>query len=574
MATFSVNAGATTQPIPVGKNTIVTVTPASGASALVQYTTGSDTDIKNGVNTWVNWPNGTVTATSKNIFNENVFVRCTATGGVVSFDVNTAPSQKEIDLVNADVGFFAAASTDASGYINGLIDQKSGNIQNLAIRTTPVRVVTFGDSTANVGSTQTAANQDVSKVIATTWNTGLSNLGLAGDKYMLHAFYPQSYFVGNGGVSGETTTQMIARDSAATSVTRKAITDMLDLSPNVVLLRGGSINDILTATSGTLASAITTAYNNHVEIINRFISRNVYVIDLGIYGFTNGSANTATDLASTRSGLLQLNALFKAFAAANPTKVKFVDLANITYDSTGAYLPNISTDGTHLNLYGQYLAAQQEAVAMTQFFGVSSNTRYQGFNNFANSMMTATSAPGYGTLATNITTGVTNATRQNAKIEYINGKQFQTCEFAITATGNNGSLFVTFDPSATGAGLVAPLNIVSGDIYGFEYDWYFEGLNGMVVNNSVLQARLDVRDSIGTGRVLIDPLAPAGIFSFSGVMTGHLNYPPFVFGDNQANLTNATTFSLSFSTTNTSGTFKLGIGNVRCVKLNQAVTTI
>jgi lysophospholipase L1-like esterase len=465
-------------------------------------------------------------------------------------------------------------STDTNGNVNGLVDPKSGVI-NVGVRTTPVRVVTFGDSTANVGTTTTAANQDVSKVIATTWNTGLSNLGLDGSKYLLHAYYPQSYFVGNGGVSGENTTQMLARDSAAISVTRKAITDMLDLQPNVVLLRGGSINDLLSVTSSTLAAAVTTAYNNHVEIINRFISRNVYVIDLGIYGFTNGSANTATDLASTRSGLLQLNALFKTFAAANPTKVKFVDLANITYDSTGAYLPNISIDGTHLSLYGQYLAAQQEAIAMTQFFGVSSNTRYQGFNNFANSIMTATStAGGFGTVATNCTITTTLATRQNAKIEYINGKQFQTCEFAITATSNNGTFSITFDPSATGAGLVSALNIVSGDIYGFEYDFYFEGLNGITLNGVAILARLDVRDSVGSGRIIIDPLAPAQNFSFSGIMTGHLNFPPFVFGDNQAQLTNASVFTLSFSTTNTSGTYKIGVGNARCVKLDQAVKTI
>ena len=52
--TLTVTNGQITEPIKASPNSVIKLTPASGAIGLVQYTVGTLEDIKNGVNTWVN----------------------------------------------------------------------------------------------------------------------------------------------------------------------------------------------------------------------------------------------------------------------------------------------------------------------------------------------------------------------------------------------------------------------------------------------------------------------------------------------------------------------------------------
>lgn len=438
------------------------------------------------------------------------------------------------------------------------------------LRTSPLRLVTFGDSTANTGPTQSPTSQDTSQIISSAWTAGTVSLNLNIDKYQTNFYYPQAYLVGNGGVSGETTTQMVARDTAGASSTRYAITDMINLQPHAVLLRAGGINDIVTATTATLASKVATAYANHVLILNRFMAANIPVVDCGIYGFANGSANTATDLTSTLSAIVQLNALYAAYAAQYPSKIQFINPTGLLSGSTGAYLSTrISGDGTHLTAYGQSLVAQKEAAALSYFFGPSSNVRYPGSNNISNALMANTGAVAYGTAPTGFSSLTSNATRQNAKVEVINGKPFYTCEFAITATNNNGQMFMPYDPSGTGS-----MAISSGDVWGFEFDFYVAGLNGYLPTPSSFSALLDTRDSVGSGRVVLNGMAVASsVGQLPGEFYGHLAFPPLKYGDASANLTTASQFLFQMSSNDSSGTYKLGVGMPRIVKLNQAVVT-
>ena len=449
------------------------------------------------------------------------------------------------------------------------------NIPLNGLRTTPVRLVTFGDSTAVAASTRSPANQDVSQISSSAWQSGTISLTGKIDRYATHLFYPQAYLVGSGGVAGNNTTQMLARDQSAASVTRYAITDMLNLAPHAVLLRGGSINDILTVTAGTLVSTVSAVYARHVQIINRFLAANVVVLDCGIYGFANGTANTATDLASTLSAIAQLNALFSSYAAQFPTQIRFINPVGVVSDATGAYLnTRISGDGTHLTAYGQYLMAAKEAIELSKLFGSSSNVRYPGLNNISNALMANTSAVAYGTAPTGFTSLTANATRQNAQVEVINGKPFYTCEFVISATSNNGQMLIPFDPTATATGMVAAMNISSSDVWGFEFDFYIAGLNGYSPTPSTISAYVDIRDSVGAGRIVMSGMDVSTTHGlYQSPFTGHIAFPPIVFGDTSANLTTASTFFFQVNTNDASGTLKLGVSNPRIVKLNQSVLT-
>lgn len=477
--------------------------------------------------------------------------------------IDVSDARKALLLASSDFGVVQEDIIQDGGLYAIGDDGVASEVGGAGRRTTPVRVVTFGDSTANYGNNHTATDQDTAYVTASTWNSGLTNNGLTHEKMQLQSKYPMAWPVGNCGISGQTTAQMLARDDLAASITRRAITDALNLNPDVVIYLGGSINNLLGVTSGTVAATVASTYAEHVSIISRFLAAGVAVIDVGIYGIAAG-ASGLTDLAACSSAIVQLNSMLNAYHA-GINNTLFVDSSEITHNGYGVYLPYMSTDAVHLNAYGQSIISDAIADALTTMYGVSSNIRYPGYNNFANSLMTASStAGGYGPVATNVTIAATAATRANAKIEPINGGNMQTVEITTTGAGSCQMGFV-FDPSSAGAGLLAPLNIVSGDIYGFESFYYIERLSGS--GTLTFTSRLDIRDNIGGGRVISD-VGGSVLFNMpvGGRMYGKLIHNPLVFGDSQANLLNTTIMQTSFSFSAAGDVFKIGVGGQRCVK--------
>ena len=94
----------------------------------------------------------------------------------------------------------------------------------------PVRVATLGDSQANTNSpvyvsnaTTDAKTTDVTTARSAVWNSGTITLRQYGRKWAVQWFYPQAYLVANGGISGETTTALLARDAAAAELGHRAV---------------------------------------------------------------------------------------------------------------------------------------------------------------------------------------------------------------------------------------------------------------------------------------------------------------------------------------------------------------
>lgn len=423
-----------------------------------------------------------------------------------------------------------------------------------------VRVGLFGDSTANPGSSQVSPDShDVSIHTAPfPGSATTTSLALSGSKFLLGTQYQRCHLVFNGGVSGDSTTAMLARDDAGASTTRKAILDMQGANIDVCIFRGGSINDV------TAGSAENTILAQHIKLLNRMMTAGDYmIIDEGIAGYsvTGGS----TDL--YRQRLISLNAQFKAFAAKYPNRIIFLDPVGLTCNGDGTFITGrCRSDNLHLSFYGQMCLAQAEAAILTRLFGPAIGPRFPGVNLLSNPLLTTVTSPGYGSVGTNWAIQVTNGTRQNAAVEQIDGKLWQTVEIVSNGAGGGGSILAPYTPNSAGYG------IIRGDIVGVEFDWFFEGAtpNSTPPLPTAIVARFDNTQTGTSGRVVLQHLIPDENTAFpsdAGRMKGHVLLGPFQFQDASANMTSISNITLNFKT-DAATTFKMGMSSPRLVKID------
>lgn len=92
MPSQSIPAATITQPVVVGAGSIVTVTPAAGATAVVEYTTADAAAVANGMAMWSIWERGSVSAAAADLVSKALYLRVTARGGAVTLDINESPS--------------------------------------------------------------------------------------------------------------------------------------------------------------------------------------------------------------------------------------------------------------------------------------------------------------------------------------------------------------------------------------------------------------------------------------------------------------------------------------------------
>lgn len=446
-------------------------------------------------------------------------------------------------------------------------------------RTTPLRVATFGDSRADVGGNNAGCNITDQSTYTTTFALKVAH-NIQPEKWMLPAYYQQAYLVANGGIGGETTANMVARDTAASSTTRRSISDVIATRPEVVILRGASINNFITAAnSGNWSSLADTAISEHKTIINRFLAAGIFVIDEMDIG-TDGTG--ATSLPHVLLALQKCNAAYKDYAATLPGKVAFLDLTGITTDSTGLMLSGMAlTDGQgrHASIYAQSLIAKEEAKILASRFGVAMNTRYQGINAMKNATVTGLSmtdnslfasfdpaAGGYGA-PRGFTIGANgNGTRQNGRVEVIEGKNYYVVECAASATG---SLLSTYCPIDT-----TNFTPAVGDIYAFEMDYVVGGVTNPSYTPAIsaLIGRFDFTTGGNTINLSNQTSQACPAMPVSGWFKGRIVTQPFVFPADTAALSAVEAY-LSITVSEVT-TWKLGICNPRLVKLGQPVTTI
>ncbi len=402
-----------------------------------------------------------------------------------------------------------------------------------------LRVATFGDSTANASSLKT---QDISLFQANLNGHQL----IESRKYQLSFYYPAAYLVGNGGIGGETTAGMIDRDDKAVSTQRKSAEDIIALKPQVILFRGGSINDLPNVNQNTRDAVVDKTYKNHITLVEKFTNANLPVLDSGIFGYSFPKGGTAVggyskaDPKQVRLALAELNKKFRAYAKTHD-KVYFIDPVGTVSDVKGEYFPKMTEDGIHLSLQGSLAMAQKEAEVVTKLFGESSGTAFEkGGKNIYPKVASANTA---------LFKAIGGATKDALKT--ISGKQYQFIHLK-----KEGGLELKIPNDIANA-------MEKGKTYGVSLDIIIEKPSTPTSFN--LSTRLDLEETVGasTERYLLENFVGA-IKQLDHKIAGRIKLPPFKLN---TTINDQSHFRLYVSDLSASTPLKIGVSLLNWVEL-------
>jgi len=285
----------------------------------------------------------------------------------------------------------------------------------------PIKVATFGDSTATI---QWAGNRyDLRNPPA--FVTGMTNDQKVNARTALGLYMPCLY-VANGGISGQRTSDMIARNIVASSVTRASVADILSCEPDIVVMCAISINDIIGLLTTTYdQSVVDGIISRHMQIVNSFLDSGISVYDVGCYGYSEAVSTAITE--TRRQAVNYINDYMKGVGLYG---YNFVDMSGITHDNA-VFKAGMSTDGVHLSAYGQTVASKKVAEKIQTF--VCSGRLKNNYNylySFGN------------TSAGNIPSGFTLSTAA----QVLSKTTTQTgIEIELNVTAVNSTLALAFD---------------------------------------------------------------------------------------------------------------------------------
>ena len=459
------------------------------------------------------------------------------------------------------------AELTAQGWIVQPIEPES---QDLA-RLNPVRIATFGDSTATFGSWgQPLNNWDQEYMTLAAGISSTTLLTPTVNKLMLPFLYPSAVLVAQGGISGETTAQMLSRDGQAASVTRNSVQDVLSKSPDVILFRGGSINDITGLGLATYATdaQISAIGLRHIALAYKLSSGGALVLDEGVAGFDAAGGVVPSNQAYVRDAVVRLNNYLANFHATTgiPTVV-WMNPVGVTCDSDGAFLPGVTgaTDGTHLAYYGQLRVARKEAATLTKYLGNSARSAYKGINLLGSLAYLAIG----GALPTGFVLSTGSCTSSGGVIEQdANG---EVC-IRTNLTGLSSGAYVILNmPINIYTAAPSPnISVTSGMKLGFEYDWSIETLDGSnILPSMTFAARLNLQNSSG-GRLQTEYGSSTVTGDTSDLSASRLDFhsaTQVLFNDVTANLTSSCAWRIQVFMPVLAAGYKFRVKNPRIVQI-------
>jgi len=444
--------------------------------------------------------------------------------------------------------------------VMGYSDSTNWSIPNKPIRKTPVKIALFGDSTATTG---TYTSNDNCEIIDLAFPaSGTTESSVTSTRYMTHMEYPVAMLARNCGIASQTTVAMLARDLAVASATRKAATDLANANVDVIIFRGGSINNVTPLTTYT-QSDINTIVADHKSMLSRLISTGAAIIDEGIAGYLIANGTTVAEIGK-QAVVVAVNLAIKDYIESlNNPNVRFLNPVGVTCTEVGTWISGYSTDGVHCVIAGQISIAKAEAAILTEMFGPSAKIQFPGTNLSPNPMLATVTTVTAGTLATGFTLPTDDAWKDVtlAQVEVVDGIPMQTCVITQNGAGANS---ITMSLPLT----LADLAIVSGDVFGVEFDYFVRKLDGTNLPVGATVNAVFSLKKVSNGTVKNTAMSYTTSASMSEAK-GHVSFNKLKINDDLANLeTPIFTFVYYplLADAIAANAVKIGVGGVRIVK--------
>jgi len=451
-----------------------------------------------------------------------------------------------------------------------------------------VVVAYYGDSRANGAVPATAGNWDLTSITLTNPAAAASALNQQA-KCLLTHLLPYVRITANCGISGDTLDQMITRESAVASATRKALDDVVASGAQVVIFRAG-INSVTNLVTGSAfdQSVADSIWAKKKDLLQRAMARGLFILDEGDWAWehTNTTTYPAARAQAIRDTVKYLNQKSSEFAATTLGQIVYADVWSLSanadgtwksytlcIDVNGSLTPPANTQLVHpSNILGMKIAAL-EAALVQQYFGVPHPAYTQYFRGIAGSRYNMIPNADLSAVASGVGTGWaaggsgTGAAFAKAVVTR-DGKRWQTNTATFSGAGAN--IVNIYAPMAQVVGGGATQPLVDGATYAVEFDWFVDdGAGGnpgpIAISGAYLLARMRLYTAGGSW--FIDFYASGiGDFCFDEAIQGHAVSPPFtISGWSSANITSA---ELSFSASRTDGaTQRIGVASPRLIRV-------
>lgn len=423
----------------------------------------------------------------------------------------------------------------------------------------------IGDSIANVSGTTSLHNWRTQSVSGNALNPERDAAWLqflSGGTLRLAA---------NCGISGENTTQLLARDDAAAATNRRAIIDAANLGVQLGTLSIG-INDLqqnifsTTTTTARDTYLTGTLYPALLRILRRTAALGILPVYLSLGGYDYGTfaaANPATfpngaaDVTARRAVIAIVNAYVRDVLIPQVPGAIFVDVNANTVNTDGSWKTGMSIDGLHPSKLGAKTRAEAIVSALLGSVDVLTSLRVyrpggtNSINAFSNPHLEKTSGNGAAGVAAVYSQGGA-ATFSNSVVTAY-GRAWQSTVVTPSAQDANGSagVVIEFDLSVYGA---SPLvSLAAGDLLGTEallvIDNGAEGVSPTGVFSFAGRTRMWY--AAGASNTYVDGIAydltAANQVNLPGPIKGRLVNPPMPAPDLSANLTAAKLIVFVFS---------------------------
>lgn len=330
--------------------------------------------------------------------------------------------------------------------------------------------------------------------------------------------------VANCGVSGDTTTQMLARDSAGASSNRRAITDAAALGARFIVNHMG-VNDLQALQEGasdtTINNTVQATIDNCRTILKRQLAFGMYPITVSLMGY-NYNIVTSGQITVRKIAIARFNTALKAMInGAGGSLGSYVDAYPLVADAFGNWLPGMDDGGgLHPGMNACRIVYPLVADEMMRLSGIASPP-YNGYSTFTTLCTNPEFSASTAGVATNyaISVGAGTGTLANSVVDF-RGQNWQQTIFTPATFDGNGNAIVVQQWNLDNT------TIALNDVIGGEFSVYIDNGSGGAPSLFQFLARLRANTAFSETPFINPTISPK--VDMMGPIDLRFAFPPIV----------------------------------------------